>query len=67
MADVTVKVNVFEMPPRAAVIVAVPMLIAVALPVASIVATVVGTELHVTNDVRSWVALSDRVPVAVNC
>jgi len=67
VADVTVKVNVPGMPPSVAVIVAVPALTAVALPVASMVATDVGDELQVTKDVRSWVVLSDKVPVAVNC
>lgn len=67
MTGITVRGADPDMPPRVAVIVAVPVPAAVTLPVASMVATEVGNELQVTDVVRSWVELFDNPPVAVNC
>ena len=64
---VTVKVVEPDMPPNEALIVVVPTPTAVAFPLESMVATEVSDELHVTDDVRSWVVLPENVPVAANC
>jgi hypothetical protein len=70
-AGVTVRVVEPEMPPEVAVIVAVPAATVVALPLVPAVLLMVATdaadELQVTDAVRSWVVLSEKVPVAVNC
>ena len=44
-----------------------PLFTAVAKPPAVMVATLVVSELQVTEPVRFWVLLSVKVPVAVNC
>jgi hypothetical protein len=70
VADVTDRVVEPETLPDAAVIVAVPAATAVAFPLepaASLMATDAADVLQVTDVVRSWVVLSEKVPVAVNC
>lgn len=66
---VTVTVSVVEpvTPPETALIVLVPAATPVANPPAVIVATLVVTELQVTELVKFCVELSEKVPVAVNC
>jgi len=64
---VTVKVAAPETPANSAVIAAVPAATAVARPEALMVAIAVFDELQATSAVRSWVALFDSVPVALNC
>src|SRR5689334_12750203 len=54
-------------PKSVALIVEAPAASAVARPPLAIVATDVFDELQVTDDVRFWVVLSEKVPVAVNC
>jgi hypothetical protein len=56
-----------EILPKVAVMVVEPAAIDVASPAVLIVATPVFEELHVTDDVISFVVLSEYVPVAVNC
>lgn len=53
--------------PDAAVMVAVPTPAPVASPALSIVAVDASDVVQVTDEVRSWVVLSVKVPVAVNC
>jgi len=71
VADVTVRVVVTETLPDVAVMVAVPVAMAVALPLLPVVLLMVATdeadELQITKVVRSWVVLSEKVPVALNC
>jgi hypothetical protein len=55
------------MPASPAVIVVLPVLTAVANPVLLIVATLDEEDDHVTDDVMSFLELSPKVPVAVNC
>jgi hypothetical protein len=66
-AAVTVRVVEPSMFPEVAVIVAVPGPLAVAKPLAAIVATFRFDELHVAVVVRFWMLPSLYVPVAVNC
>jgi hypothetical protein len=70
VAGVTVRVDEPEMPPDVAVIAVVPGASDAARPldpaVLLIVAAEVFVELQVTVVVRSWVVLSENVPVAVN-
>jgi hypothetical protein len=71
VAGVTVSVALADMLPDVAVIVVEPAATGVASPfepvVLPIVATDVADELQVTDAVRSWVVLSENVPVAMNC
>jgi len=71
VAVVTVRVELPEAPPNVAVIVVEPSATAVARPlepaVLLTVATASNEELQVTDAVRSWLVLSDMIPVAVNC
>ena len=53
--------------PDVAVIVVTPVVAPVAKPVAVMVATFGAEEVQVTEDVRSLVLASDKVPVALNC
>lgn len=53
--------------PKVAVMVGDPRATAVASPVLLIVATPVSDELQATYAVKFWVALFEKVPVAVNC
>ena len=48
------------------VIVAVPVAVRT-MPAASMTATVVVPDVQVTSAVKSWVVVSEKVPVAVNC
>lgn len=63
----TGRVVVPETSPNVAVIVGVPGVIAVAMPLGSTVVIELSDEFQVTCFVRSWVVLSENVPVAVNC
>jgi hypothetical protein len=54
------------MSPKVAVIEAVPAVTGVASPYLLTVATLVSEEFHVTDGVRSFVVLSEYIPVAVN-
>jgi hypothetical protein len=67
VAGVTVSVEDPDTPPDTAVIVQEPAAVAVASPELLIVETPVLDELQVAEAVRSWVELSENVPVAVNC
>lgn len=67
MAKVTVSVVEPDTLPAVAVIVVGPTARHVASPVLLIVAIPVLDELHVTDEVKSSIALSENVPVAVNC
>ncbi len=71
VADNTVSVVDPESVPDVAVIVAEPAATGVASPcepaVLLMVATDVADELQVTDVVRTWVVLSENVPVAMNC
>ena len=71
VAGVTARVVVSETPPRVAVMVVVPTATEVALPLLPsallTVATEAVEELQLTDPVRSWVVLSEKVPVALNC
>ena len=67
VADFTVRVVLPEILPELAVMVVVPVAIAVARPLLFTVATDGFDELQVTWEVRSWVVASENVPVAVNC
>ena len=53
-------------PAKVALIVLEPAATAVAIPLAVIVAAAVFDEFQVTRPVKSWVALSDKTPVALN-
>ena len=65
---VIVKVPEPDMLPDMAEIVVMPIPTAVAFPlVPAMVATDTAEELQVTDDVRFWVLLSEKIPVAVNC
>ncbi len=66
VAAVTVSVVLSETEPDAAVIVADPAATAVARPLLLTVAMVVDDELQTTDEVRSWLVLSEYIPVAVN-
>lgn len=55
------------MPLLAAVMVVLPVLRELASPELLIVATVVSDEVQVTDEVRLWLVLSPKVPVALNC
>jgi hypothetical protein len=63
----TARFAVPEIEPDVAVIVVVPIPVPVASPELSIVATTGAEEVQLTGEVRSWVLLSEYVPVAVNC
>src|SRR5947209_821102 len=65
-AGLTVSTVVPATPPSVAEIVDVPVLSAVATPVAEMLATAGVAEAQVTWPVRSCVVLSENVPVAVN-
>jgi hypothetical protein len=67
IAGVTVSVVAPLMPPSVAVMVDVPVASVVARPVLDIVATVVVADVQPTEEVRSSVDPSVKVPVAVNC
>ncbi len=79
VADVTFSVIDPQMPPRVALIIVLPMPLAItvicpgeftadAVKLAElIVATLVSVEIHVAEVVRSCVVLSVYVPTAVNC
>ncbi len=67
VAGFTVSVVVPEMLPEVAVIVEDPAATDVARPEALMVATPVLDEAHCTVVVKSWVVLSEKMPVAVNC
>ncbi len=71
VVELTVKILVPDMLPKAAVIVAVPAATDVACPLEPaallIVATDAADELQVTDVVISCVLLSEKVPVALNC
>jgi len=56
-----------ETPPKVALIVLVPAATAVATPLEAIVTAAVLDESQVATAVRSWVALFDKTPVALNC
>jgi hypothetical protein len=64
--DVTDRVVLPEIDPDDAIIVEEPAATPVARPLAFTVATPVFDESHVTCPVRSWVVLSEYVPVAVS-
>src|SRR5690349_4978826 len=66
-AAVTVSVVEPLLPLGGALMVDVPVATAVARPAVVMVATVVVADAQVTEPVRSWVELSVKVPVAVNC
>lgn len=53
--------------PNVALMVVEPAATAAASPALLTVAKAGADELHVTNDVKSWVAAFDKVPVAMNC
>ena len=68
VAEVTVRFVVPDIDPRLAVIVVVPAATGVARPyVVPTVATAESEDFQVTDVVRSFVVLSEYVPVAVNC
>jgi hypothetical protein len=67
VAEVTVRVVLFETAPEVAVMVVVPAVRAVARPLLLITATEVSDELQVTNFVISPPGATGNVPVAVNC
>lgn len=67
VAEVTVNVVLPDTEPEVAVIVAVPKTAEVASPALLTVATEVEEELQVTVAVRSWLVLSEKMPVAMNC
>jgi hypothetical protein len=67
VAAVTVRVVAPATAPEVALIVEVPTAMAVAKPLAAMVAVAGVAELHVTLPVRFCVLLSLKVPVAVNC
>ncbi len=67
VAGFTVSVAEPEMPPDVTVIVAVPAPIPEAVPAALTVATPVFDEAQDAVDVKSWVVLSENVPMATNC
>lgn len=56
-----------EIPAKVALIVLLPAATAVASPLALIVAAEVSDESQVARAVKSWVALFDKIPVALNC
>lgn len=68
--DVTIAVVSMvdpEMPVKVALMVVWPAVAAEVIPAALMVATEVSDESQATRLVRSWVALFDRIPVALNC
>lgn len=66
--ELTVTVVEPEILPKVAVMDAVPGANDVALPLVPAIDAIEGAdELQVARDVRSWVVLSEKVPVAVNC
>jgi len=71
VATVTFRVVVPETAPRVAVMVVEPAASVLALPLEPatllMVALVASEELQATEVVRSWVVLSENVPVAMNC
>jgi hypothetical protein len=67
VVDETVRLVEAVISPNAAEIVVVPTVTAEAFPPKKMVATEFKVELHITDDVRSRVLLSEKVPVAVNC
>ena len=67
VAAVTVSTVEPVTPPELALIVLVPTPAPVANPPATMVATELGDDVHVTEPVRFCVLLSLKVPVAVNC
>jgi hypothetical protein len=66
-SEFTVRVVLPETVPEVAVMVTVPVAMAVARPLLSTVATNGLCEFQVTCAVISWVVPSEKVPVAVNC
>ena len=66
-AELTVRVVLPDTVPEVAVMVVVPVAMAVARPLLLTVATDVLDELQMTWAVISWVVPSENVPVAVNC
>lgn len=67
VTSLTGRVVVPETSPDVAVIVGVPGAMAVALPLESTAIIELSEELQVTCVVRSWVVLSENVPVALSC
>ncbi len=67
VADVTVSVVDPEMLPDVALIVVEPAAFDEAKPEALIVAAPVLDDIQVTDVVKSWVVLSENVPIATNC
>ncbi len=71
VAGVTVRVVEDEMLPAVAVMLVVPAATGVAIPLEPaallIVAIKAADEFQVTDEVRSCVLLSEKLPVAVNC
>ncbi len=67
VAEVTVRIVFPETLPNAAATVVEPAETDIASPALSIVATPIFDELHVTCVVRSWLLLSEKIPVAINC
>ena len=63
----TVSTAVLLTVPNVAVMVVVPLPLGVALPVASIIATSISDDVHVTCPIRFSVVPSLNVPVALNC
>jgi len=59
VAEVTVRAVLPEIVPEVAVMVVVPAVSAVARPVASIAATLALDEVQLTEEVSSWVVLSE--------
>jgi hypothetical protein len=66
-AGVTVTAAEPEIPPNVAEIFALPMPVLLPSPTLSTVATAGASEAQVLDAVKSWVVLSVKVPVAVNC
>ena len=71
VADVTVRVVLPETVPDIALMTVEPAATAVARPLEPgallTVATAAADEVQVTDAVRSWLVLSEKMPVAVNC
>lgn len=63
----TIRGVVPEIPPHEAEIVVVPVVMVVARPVTFIAATWEFDDVQVAAAVKSWVVLSEKVPVALNC
>ncbi len=67
VASTTVSVVELVIFPKVALIIVAPFEMEVASPLVPIVATFMFEEFQVTSDVKSWVVLSEKVPIAVNC